>query len=100
MFSWSDGRVYRGQWNSGQQHGKGVAIDTNGVVTRGIWHYGQMVERTAVSDPSSQRGATLPDGMSADSFRESSSVDSAAGCRECGADTLPQQCPVVCGGGA
>ena len=37
-----DGSVYKGLWENGKQHGKGVLIDQDGQIIEGIWVKGKL----------------------------------------------------------
>ena len=41
---WQDGRVYKGEWRAGLQHGRGVETDADGRVRHdGMWLEGEPV---------------------------------------------------------
>ena len=44
MFNWPDGRVYKGYWQNGKQHGHGVYIGSNGIEKEGEWYEGKRVK--------------------------------------------------------
>jgi hypothetical protein len=39
-FSWPDGKIYKGQWRDGKQHGEGV-LKHKGVERKGLWDNGK-----------------------------------------------------------
>ena len=36
-FEWPDGRTYQGMWANGKQHGKGIYTNANGEMRYGVW---------------------------------------------------------------
>lgn len=44
QFNWPDGKVYKGYWENGKQHGRGLYIETNGRVREGEWKEGKIVK--------------------------------------------------------
>ena len=46
VFTWPDGRKYKGNWANGKQHGEGTFINDKGVEQTGIWENGKKKEWT------------------------------------------------------
>ena len=44
VFTWPDGRQYRGFWANGKQHGKGVFVNDKGIEQEGMWENGKKKE--------------------------------------------------------
>lgn len=44
VFTWPDGRQYKGYWVNGKQHGKGVFINDKGIEQEGMWENGKKKE--------------------------------------------------------
>ena len=42
-FYWQDGKVYKGQWKDGKQHGYGVIIDKDGKEIKAEWAEGKKI---------------------------------------------------------
>ena len=43
VFSWPDGRKYDGEWSQGKQHGKGLYTKANGDIKYGEWRDGKRI---------------------------------------------------------
>ena len=41
VFTWPDGREYKGSWLNGKQHGEGAYKNQNGKIKKGMWNEGQ-----------------------------------------------------------
>ena len=41
MYTYPDGRCYKGMWKNGKQHGEGVFISPEGVSRKGEWKNGK-----------------------------------------------------------
>lgn len=41
---WSDGRIYRGYWENGKQHGLGRFLSKDGKVKYGLWDEGKKLK--------------------------------------------------------
>lgn len=44
LISRGDGKIYKGYWKDGVQHGNGFFIDDDGATNEGIWEYGKNVK--------------------------------------------------------
>ena len=44
MYIWSDGRVYKGNWLGGKQHGLGLYTVPGQEVRCGLWEEGKRIE--------------------------------------------------------
>jgi hypothetical protein len=44
VFTWPDGRKYRGQWKNGKQHGEGIYHSSKGEVRKGQWADGKRLQ--------------------------------------------------------
>lgn len=42
-YFWQDGSCYKGHWNEGLKHGKGVMEDKNGNRREGLWKKGKLI---------------------------------------------------------
>ena len=40
----NDGRIYKGYWLNGLQHGDGLFINPKGVETQGVWKEGRLIK--------------------------------------------------------
>ena len=43
-FFWPDGRVYKGDWKCGKQHGIGLYINAKGIERKAEWKEGKKVK--------------------------------------------------------
>lgn len=43
VFTWSDGRMYKGGWRDGKQHGEGIFVTENGEEKKGEWREGTRI---------------------------------------------------------
>jgi len=43
-FEWPDGRRYKGFWENGKQHGKGMYINAKGEEKQGEWQDGKRLK--------------------------------------------------------
>ena len=58
---WPDGRVYRGEWNEGMAHGRGVELDAQGIVVHdGDWQLDQPVLTTTAGQPTMEHNQQHP----------------------------------------
>ena len=44
IFTWPDGRKYIGNWKEGVQEGEGDYIFSSGVMKKGIWSNGKLIQ--------------------------------------------------------
>ena len=44
IYTYPDGRSYKGQWADGKQHGEGVFITPQGASRKGIWDAGKRIK--------------------------------------------------------
>lgn len=44
VFTWPDGRVYKGSWLNGKQHGQGEYKNQKGKIKKGMWSEGQRIK--------------------------------------------------------
>lgn len=44
VFKWQDGRVYKGGWSNGIQHGDGLFFAPSEDEKRGVWHNGELTK--------------------------------------------------------
>ena len=43
IYTYPDGRSYKGQWANGKQHGEGIFITPLGAQRKGIWNEGKRI---------------------------------------------------------
>jgi hypothetical protein len=50
VFTWADGRIYKGNWINGKQSGTGKYIRPNGEIKMGIWKNGNRIKWIEVEE--------------------------------------------------
>lgn len=43
-FTWPDGKMYKGYWENGKQHGRGTYRGSSAIEREGEWHEGRKIK--------------------------------------------------------
>ena len=55
IYTYPDGKSYKGQWAFGKQHGEGIFITPQGAQRKGIWHEGKRIKWVDEEEPEDQQ---------------------------------------------
>lgn len=65
VYTYPDGRCYKGQWKNGKQHGEGLFISPEGIQRKGEWKLGKRMHwlDEINSEYTNRSGAALTTGQ-------------------------------------